>query len=86
MKISRTSGSRSARSSLPEWAAVMTNGRRRSTMAGWAREPLANVAFPQQCPLQTSPKLFVTTIRKMGRCSLAACSFAAWNVGAQFSS
>ena len=83
VKISRASGSRSARSSLPEWAAVMTKGRSRSTTAGEARELLARVAFPQQCPLHRSPKLFLTTARKMGRSSLAAFSFAAFSVGIQ---
>jgi len=83
---SRTPGSRSARSSFPEWAAVRMNGRSRLTTAGEAREPLARVAFPQQCPVHTSPKLFVTTTRKTGRFSRAAFAFASFSVGSQSSS
>ena len=85
VKTSRTAGSRSERSSLPEWAAVTTKGRSRSATAGEARELLARVALPQQCPLHRSPKLFLTTTRKMGRSSLAAFSFAALRVGTQSS-
>src|SRR5215475_15216657 len=83
VKISRTRGSTASRSALPECAAVRMNGLSRFTIAGDAREPLANVALPQQCPLQTLPKLFVTTTRKIGRPSLAAVSLAAFKVGAQ---
>src|SRR5262249_21314219 len=65
---------------------VTTKGWSSLTISGFERgPPLTEVAFPQQCPLYMLPKLLVTTMRKMGRCSLAAFSRASCSVDAQSS-